>query len=94
MELMSRGTAWLDTGTHDSLYDASAFVQTIEKRQGLSIASPEEIAWRLNYIDDAQVGRLSDQLGKSTYGKYLRDLLSSGDPVGRNAGRGVGEARA
>ncbi len=94
MELMSRGTAWLDTGTHDSLYDASAFVQTIEKRQGLSIASPEEIAWRLKYIDDAQVGRLSDQLGKSTYGNYLRDLLSSRVQVGRSDGAASGEARA
>ena len=94
MELMSRGTAWLDTGTHDSLYDASAFVQTIEKRQGLSIASPEEIAWRLNYIDDAQVGRLADQLGKSTYGNYLRDLLSPGLHVGRTMGATGGRAEA
>jgi len=75
MELMSRGTAWLDTGTHDSLQDASAFVQTIEKRQGLKIASPEEIAWRLHYIDDAQLEAASEKLGKSGYGSYLRGLL-------------------
>jgi glucose-1-phosphate thymidylyltransferase len=76
MELMSRGMAWLDTGTHDSLQDASAFVQTIEKRQGLKIASPEEIAWRLGYIDDAQLERLSERLGKSGYGGYLRGLVA------------------
>jgi glucose-1-phosphate thymidylyltransferase len=78
MELMSRGTAWLDTGTHDSLQDASAFVQTIEKRQGLKIASPEEIAWRLKYIDDAQLEAVSEKLGKSGYGAYLRGLLREG----------------
>ncbi len=76
MELMGRGMAWLDTGTHDSLQDASAFVQTIEKRQGLKIASPEEIAWRLGYIDDAQLDRLSERLGKSGYGCYLRGLIA------------------
>lgn len=76
MELMSRGMAWLDTGTHDSLQDAAAFVQTIEKRQGLKIASPEEIAWRLGYIDDAQLERLSERLGKSGYGTYLSGLIA------------------
>ncbi|MHB1861391.1 MAG: glucose-1-phosphate thymidylyltransferase RfbA [Gemmatimonadaceae bacterium] len=76
MELMSRGMAWLDTGTHDSLQDAASFVQTIEKRQGLKIASPEEIAWRLGYINDAQLERLSEGLGKSGYGGYLRGLAA------------------
>jgi glucose-1-phosphate thymidylyltransferase len=76
MELMSRGMAWLDTGTHDSLQDASAFVQTIEKRQGLKVASPEEIAWRLGYIDDAQLERLAERLGKSAYSAYLRRLVA------------------
>jgi glucose-1-phosphate thymidylyltransferase len=79
MELMSRGTAWLDTGTPDSLQDASAFVQTIEKRQGLKIASPEEIAWRLGYIDDAALCRLSNELGKNSYADYLRGLLGTRD---------------
>jgi glucose-1-phosphate thymidylyltransferase len=78
MELMSRGTAWLDTGTHDSLQDASSFVQTIEKRQGLKIASPEEIAWRLRYIGDEDLERLATRLGKSGYGQYLRQLLREG----------------
>jgi glucose-1-phosphate thymidylyltransferase len=75
MELMSRGTAWLDTGTHDSLHDASSFVHTIEKRQGLKVAAPEEIAWRLGYIDDAQLEALAGRLGKSGYGEYLLRLL-------------------
>lgn len=75
MEMMSRGTAWLDTGTHDSLHDASSFVETIEKRQGLKIAAPEEIAWRSGYIDDEQVERLAGSLGKSGYGQYLRGML-------------------
>jgi glucose-1-phosphate thymidylyltransferase len=75
MEVMSRGTAWLDTGTHDSLQEASTFVQTIEKRQGLKIASPEEIAWRMRYIDGDALERLARPLGKSGYGEYLRGLL-------------------
>ena len=75
MELMGRGTAWLDTGTHDSLHDASSFVHTIEKRQGLKVASPEEIGWRLGYIDDAQLEELAGRLGKSGYGEYLLRLL-------------------
>jgi glucose-1-phosphate thymidylyltransferase len=75
MELMSRGTAWLDTGTHDSLQDASTFVATIEKRQGLKIAALEEIAWRLGYIDDDALTALARRLGKSSYGEYLRSLL-------------------
>ena len=78
MELMSRGTAWLDTGTHDSLHDAASFVQTIEKRQGLKIASPEEIAWRMEYIDDGELDGLAGSLGKSGYGAYLRGLLREG----------------
>jgi glucose-1-phosphate thymidylyltransferase len=75
---MSRGVAWFDTGTHDSLHEASSFVQTIEKRQGLKIASPEEIAWRLGYIDDAQLDALADALGKSGYGLYLHAMLREG----------------
>ena len=75
MELLSRGTAWLDTGTHDSLHDASSFIQTLEKRQGLKVASPEEIAWRLGYIDSDQLKALAARLGKSAYGEYLLTLL-------------------
>lgn len=78
LEIMSRGVAWFDTGTHDSLHEASSFVQTIEKRQGLKIASPEEIAWRLGYISDAQLDGLAAELGKSGYGDYLRTMLREG----------------
>ncbi len=76
MELFSRGTAWLDTGTHESLHEASSFIQTLEKRQGLKIASPEEAAWRMGYIDLGQLSRLADGLGKSAYGASLRELLA------------------
>ena len=81
MELMSRGTAWLDTGTHDSLHEASSFVQTLERRQGLRVASPEEVAWRMGYIDAGQLGRLAAALGKSAYGAWLRELAD--DAAGR-----------
>ena len=76
-ELMGRGMAWLDTGTHDSLLEAAAFIQTIEKRQGLKIACPEEIAYRAGYIDAAQLERLASALDNSGYGKYLRGVLES-----------------
>jgi len=75
VKVMGRGMAWLDTGTHDSLLEAGSFVATIEKRQGLKIASPEEIAWRLKWIDDETLLRAADALGKSSYGQYLRDQL-------------------
>jgi glucose-1-phosphate thymidylyltransferase len=78
MEVMSRGTAWLDTGTHESLHDASSFIQTIEKRQGLRIASPEEIAWRMGYISDDDLAALAKGLGKSSYGQYLTSVLKEG----------------
>ena len=74
-EILGRGMAWLDTGTHDSLLEASNFIQTIEKRQGLKVACPEEIAFRLGYIDAAQLQALAEATGKSTYGEYLRRLV-------------------
>ena len=75
-ELLGRGMAWLDTGTHDALLDASNFVQTIERRQGLKIACPEEIAFRLAYISAAELETLASQMGKSSYGQYLKRLLT------------------
>jgi glucose-1-phosphate thymidylyltransferase len=75
VKLMGRGFAWLDTGTPDSLIDAAEFVRTLEKRQGLKIACPEEIAWRNGYIDSGQLERLGHELGKSGYGRYILNLL-------------------
>ena len=74
VQVMSRGMAWLDTGTHDSLLDAGLFVQTIERRQGLMIACPEEIAYRLGYIDTDQLDALAYPVRKSGYGQYLLAL--------------------
>lgn len=75
VELMGRGMAWLDTGTHDSLLDASQFIATIEKRQGLKVACPEEIAYRKGYIDAEQLRRLAEPLKKNGYGQYLLQIL-------------------
>jgi glucose-1-phosphate thymidylyltransferase len=75
VEILRRGTAWLDTGTHESLLQAGTFIQTIEERQGLKIACPEEIAYRMGYIDAEQVARLAQPLVKTTYGQYLLRLL-------------------
>ncbi len=75
VEVLSRGTAWLDTGTHEKLLDAANFVQVIEQRQGLKISCPEEIAYRLGYIDAASLERLADAFGQSAYGDYLREVL-------------------
>ena len=74
MEVLGRGYAWFDTGTHHSLQEASSFIEAIQSRQGLMIASPEEIAFRAGYIDEPQLARLADQCGKSSYGEYLRAL--------------------
>jgi glucose-1-phosphate thymidylyltransferase len=75
VEILGRGFAWLDTGTHDSLLDAGQFVATIEKRQGLKIACPEEVAWRHGWIDDAALLALAKPLSTSGYGVYLRELV-------------------
>lgn len=77
VELMGRGTAWLDTGTHDSMLQAANFVQTIEERQGLKVASPEEVAWRMGYIEDQELRKLAEPLMKSGYGEYLVELVES-----------------
>jgi glucose-1-phosphate thymidylyltransferase len=76
VSIMGRGLAWLDTGTHESLLEASLFIQTIEKRQGLKIACPEEIAYRQGYIDAEQVARLAEPLKKNAYGQYLLAMLN------------------
>lgn len=75
VEIMGRGTAWLDTGTHDSLLQAAQFIETLEKRQGLKINCPEEIAFRMGYIDEAQLRVLAEPLRKSGYGEYLINLI-------------------
>lgn len=75
VEIMGRGYAWLDTGTPDSMMEASEFVATLERRQGMKIACPEEIAWNMGFIDDAGLIAAADRLGKSAYGQYLRRLL-------------------
>ena len=76
VSIMGRGHAWLDTGTHESMLEASLFIETIEKRQGLKIACPEEIAYRQGYIDAEQVARLAEPMKKNAYGKYLLDMLN------------------
>jgi glucose-1-phosphate thymidylyltransferase len=78
VEMMGRGFAWLDTGTHASLLDAANYVRIVEERQGLKISCPEEIAWRMGFIDDAQLERLAEPLKKSNYGMYLLTQLSGG----------------
>ena len=75
VELFGRGTAWLDTGTHESLLEAAQFIETIERRQGLKVACPEEIAWRQGWIDGAQLERLAEPMKKNAYGQYLLEVL-------------------
>ncbi|TCM12026.1 glucose-1-phosphate thymidylyltransferase [Novosphingobium sp. PhB165] len=81
VEIMGRGYAWLDTGTHGSLLDAGNYVRIIEERQGLKIACPEEIAWRQGFIDDARLEEIADPLVKSGYGAYLLNLLHNRDAL-------------
>ena len=78
VQIMQRGYAWLDTGTHDSLLEASQFIATLERRQGLKVACVEEIAWRNGFIDDAQLEKLAQPLAKNGYGQYLQRLLKEG----------------
>jgi glucose-1-phosphate thymidylyltransferase len=80
MQVLGRGTAWLDTGTHESLLKASTFIQTIEERQGLKISCPEEIAYRVGWIDREQLLGLADASGKSSYGAYLREIAVERGP--------------
>jgi glucose-1-phosphate thymidylyltransferase len=75
VEVMGRGMAWLDTGTHETLLEAASFIETIERRQGLKIACPEEIAYRMGYIDAEQVRKLAEPLKKNGYGQYLLRIL-------------------
>ncbi|MCC9173119.1 glucose-1-phosphate thymidylyltransferase RfbA [Arthrobacter sp. zg-Y179] len=83
VDILPRGTAWLDTGTFDSLSEATDFIKTVQKRQGLSIGCPEEIAWRLGYLNDEELLRLAAPLVKSGYGGYLQKLVHSGEEQGR-----------
>jgi glucose-1-phosphate thymidylyltransferase len=76
VEVMGRGMAWLDTGTHESLLEASSFIETIEKRQGLKIACPEEIAYRMGFIDATQLELLANKYAKNGYGQYLKQVLT------------------
>jgi glucose-1-phosphate thymidylyltransferase len=78
VSLMGRGYAWLDTGTHESLLEASQFVEVLERRQGLKIACLEEIAWRMNYISDEDLEALAQPLAKNGYGQYLFKILAQG----------------
>jgi len=78
VEVLGRGFAWMDTGTHDSLLEAATFVATIEKRQGFKIACLEEIAWRHAWIDDQQITQRAQDLAKNSYGKYLLEVLKGG----------------
>ncbi len=84
---MGRGMAWLDTGTHEALLEASHFVQTIEHRQGLKVACPEEVAWRLKWIDDTTLARIANEIGSSSYADYLLELVRDAELDGIEAGR-------
>jgi len=76
--VLSRGTAWLDTGTHDSLQQAASFIEAVQNRQGLKISSPEEVAYRMGYIDRAKLRELGERVSKSDYGQYLIEVSHEG----------------
>ena len=75
VEIMNRGMTWLDTGTLDSLHEASSYIRTLEKRQGLKIGCPEEIAWRMGFINNKELNLISENLLKSGYGNYLKSII-------------------
>jgi glucose-1-phosphate thymidylyltransferase len=91
VEIMGRGFAWLDTGTHDSLLDAAGFIATLQKRQGLMVACPEEIAYRQGWISAEAVQKVADQLKKNSYGQYLirvlNELNTSSQPIDLSSSR-------
>jgi glucose-1-phosphate thymidylyltransferase len=89
MEILGRGMAWLDTGTHESLHEASSFIETVQKRQGLKVCCPEEIAYRSGYIDAEQIRRLAEPMRQNAYGQYLLALLAD-----RSSPRGVADDTA
>jgi glucose-1-phosphate thymidylyltransferase len=80
VEILGRGFAWLDTGTHDSLLQASLFVETIEQRQGMKVCCPEEIAFRMGFIDHIQLEKLAKPLARNGYGQYLLRVLAEDSP--------------
>jgi glucose-1-phosphate thymidylyltransferase len=80
VEVLGRGFAWLDTGTHDSLLEAGEFIRTLDHRQSVQVGTPEEVAWQMGYIGDAELADLSRSFGSSPYGQYLRQLLADGRP--------------
>ena len=84
VEIMGRGTVWLDTGTHDSLMEASNYIHSIENRQGLKIGCPEEIAWRMGFIDDEKLAKLAEPLAKTQYGQYLQAIIRERHEHSRN----------
>lgn len=79
VELLGRGSVWLDTGTHESLMDAARYVEVVERRQGMKIGCPEEVAWRMGYINDTELEMLAARLKKNDYGRYLSSLLLEKD---------------
>lgn len=84
VEILGRGFAWLDTGTHDSLLEAGEFIRALDRRQSLQVGTPEEVAWQMGYIGDGELARLSQEFGDSAYGRYLRALLTEAQAARRD----------